>query len=87
MRCWARRSHYHPLRSYRNLFAGSGNQPLQDSVEVRLFFGTDSVTAHLPMRHFFEVQCIDELIDRKLARQIRFIAKDEEWDAFQGWLL
>lgn len=68
-------------------FACSGNQPLEDGVEVRLFFGADPITAHLAVRHFFEVECINQLVDRELAFQIRLVSKDKERDAFQGWLL
>jgi hypothetical protein len=69
------------------LFAGSSNQPLEDSVEVCLFFGADSITAHLSMRDLFEVERIDELVNREFAWQIRLVAKYEERDAFEGWLL
>lgn len=45
------------------LFARARNQPLQNSVEVRLFFCADAVAAHLAVRHGLEVQRIDEFID------------------------
>lgn len=60
---------------------------MKDRIEIRFLFSADAITAHLSVRHGFEVKCVDQLIDGQLVGQIGLVSEDEKGDAFQGWLL
>ena len=66
--------------------AGPFDQPLQHGIKVGLFLGADSVAADFAMRNRFEIQCLDQLINRQFLGQVRLIAKDEQRDAIKDWL-
>ena len=69
------------------LMRGSRDEPLQNSIEVRFFFGTDAVAGYLTMGHALQVQGFDQLVHREMAAKIRLVTQDQEWDPLHGWLL
>jgi hypothetical protein len=45
------------------LLAGTGNEPLQYCIQIRLFFRTYSIAAHLSVGDAFQVQRLDQFVD------------------------
>ena len=74
-------------RSAASLFLCSSDQPLENSVEIGLFFCADAIAADLAVRNRFEAQSFDKLVYRQLAGKIGLVAKYKKRDAFQCWLL
>ena len=70
-----------------SLLRGPSNEPLQNSIQVGLFLRTYAVTRHLPVCHALQVQGVYQLVYREMATQIRFVAEDQQWNAFHGRLL
>jgi len=64
------------------LLIRSRNQPLQNGVEIGFLFCADAIAAHLSVRHCFEVQAFNQLVNGQLVGQIGLVAKDEQRDAF-----
>ena len=69
------------------LLRGPSDEPLQNGVQVRLFFRTDAVTGHLSVSYALQVQGVYQLVYREMAAQIGLVAEDQEWNAFHGRLL
>lgn len=68
-------------------FLRPGNEPLEHSVKVGLFFRTDAVAGHFAMRHLLQLERFDQIVDRTMILQVGFIAKDQQWYAFHRRLL
>lgn len=71
----------------RHLLARAFDEPLENSIEVGFFFGTDCVTADFAMKYTRKVQRLDELVGRELFRQVGFVSQYKKWDAVQYGLL
>lgn len=65
----------------RHLLARAFDEPLENSIEVGFFFGTDCVTADFAVKDARKLQCLDELVGRKLLRQVRFVSQHKKRDA------
>jgi len=71
------------------MFASVGrlvNQPFQDSIEIGLLLGTDSIAADFAMGNGLHVQCLDDVVHGKLVRQIGLITQDEQRNSIEDWL-
>jgi hypothetical protein len=64
----------------------SGNEPVQDGVEVGFFFGTDTIAAYFAMGDGFQIHCLDDLIDGQLVGKIRLVSEDQKRDTVQRGL-
>lgn len=71
----------------RHLLARPFDEPLEDSIEVGFFFGTDCVTADFAVKDGRKLQRLDELVRRELLRQVGFIPQHKKRDAVQDGLL
>lgn len=63
------------------LFARPFDEPLENSIEVGFFLGTNCVTADFAVKYARKVQRLDELVGRQLLRQVGFIPQHEKRDA------
>jgi hypothetical protein len=70
-----------------SLLRGPSNEPLENGVQVGLFFRAYAVAGHLPVGHALQVQGVYQLVYREMATHIGLVAEDQEWNAFHGWLL
>ena len=66
---------------------GSRDEPLQNGIQVRFFFGTYAVTGHFAMGHALQVQGFDQLVHGEMAAKIRLVTQDQKWNTLHGWLL
>lgn len=71
----------------RHLLARPFDEPLENSVEVGFFLGTDCVTADFAVKYARKLQRLDELVGRELVRQVGFISQHKKRDAVQDGLL
>lgn len=69
------------------LLRGPSDEPLQDGIEIGLFFRADAVTRHFPVGYALQVQGVYQFVYCEMAAQIGFVAEDQKWDAFHGRLL
>jgi hypothetical protein len=46
------------------LLAGTSNEPLQNCIQIRLFFRTYAIAAHFTMGDALQIQRLDQLVDR-----------------------
>lgn len=53
------------------------HEPLNDSIEIRLFLGTDSITGHLPVSYVLQRHGVDQLVYAELIWQVRLVAQYE----------
>jgi hypothetical protein len=65
----------------------ASDKPLKDCIQVRLLSRTDTVAAHLAMGNAFQIQGLDQLVHGQFILEIRFVAKDQEWDSVQDGFL
>jgi hypothetical protein len=70
-----------------SLLCGSCDEPLQDGIQVRLFFGAYAIAGDLAMGHALQVQRVDQLVYREMATKVGLIAQDQERDTLHGWFL
>lgn len=64
-------------RPRKTSFARPSNQPLQYRVQVGLLLGTDTIATHLTVCHGFEIQSLNQLINREMIRKIRLVAQNQ----------
>lgn len=69
------------------LLACTGNKPLQDSIQIGFLFRAYTIAAHFTMGNALQIQRIDQLVDRHLLLEIRFVAQDEQRDTLKNGLL
>jgi hypothetical protein len=59
-----------------SLLCGSRDEPLQDSIEICLFFGTYAIAGDFTMGHALQVQRVDQLIHCEMAAEVRLVAQN-----------
>lgn len=57
------------------------DEPLDDRIEIRLFFGADSIARDLAVADALEVHGVDQLVHRELIWEVRFVSEDQERNA------